>query len=623
MVRVGDILHIDLSLNTCFRSSYPRRDSDRFLYGRGYNSAYLFRHLAQSIDPLGSDNILIISCGLLTGTAAPASSRVHLSALSPQTGLLGSSNVGGYFGASLRAAGVQSLVITGRARRSSLLWIHDGETEILDADALWGLTTWDAEAAIREKLHPTGVSSLVIGPAGERGTVFACVMADREHAAGRTGIGAVMGAKLLKAIVVQRPRRFSGTPSNQERTVIERYIRMTKQSPEFEMFSRNGGAGYIKWADEQGFLATRNYQSNHFEGAQSIDASNLARYKKRSTGCYRCPVQCKAELQLGDGGPWDKSSIRPEFESMAALGARCGLSTIKDVVFLDNLCSRLGIDTISAGGAISFAMDLCERGILSERDTQGLDLRWGNAEAMETLIVQMALGEGFGAIFSQGLRKAAEAIGREAIRYAPHVKNLDLSAYHPSYLHGTALGYAISARGGDFNQVYPSIEYASPVEKKAGKPTDQGKSEMIKRAMLICIALDCLGLCKIPSLSLIRTFDLSIESELAAILTGNGITPEALFSMAGSVADLERLFNLRQGATAADDQLPEVFLEKPGESGGPGATANWLQPLVRDFYRAMGWDDRGVPARERCEQFEIDQSLQTVDGFPPREIQRR
>ncbi|MEJ2025647.1 MAG: aldehyde ferredoxin oxidoreductase C-terminal domain-containing protein, partial [Deltaproteobacteria bacterium] len=169
-------------------------------------------------------------------------------------------------------------------------------------------------------------------------------------------------------------------------------------------------------------------------------------------------------------------------------------------------------------------------------------------------------------------------------------------------------------------------------EKKAGGPTDgvsakagaaQEKSEMIKRAMLICIALDCLGLCKIPSLSLIRTFDLSIESELAATLTGNVITPEVLFRMAGSVADLERLFNLRQGATAADDQLPEVFLEKPGESGGPGTTANWLQPLVRDFYRAMGWDDKGVPARERCEQVEIEQSLRTVDGLPPREIQRR
>ena len=604
MVRIGDIVHIDLSLNTCSRSSYPRKDANRFLYGRGYNSAYLFRHLGQGIDPLGPENILIISCGLLTGTAAPASSRVHLSALSPQTGLLGSSNVGGYLGASLRAAGIQSLVVTGRARRPSLLWIHEGEIEILEADGLWGLTTWDAEAAIRQKCDPSGVTSLVIGPAGERGTVFACVMADREHAAGRTGIGAVMGSKLLKAIVVQRPKRFSITPSDQERAVMERYVRLTRRSPEFGMFSRNGGAGYIKWANEQGFLAARNYQSNHFEGAECIDASNLARYKKRSTGCYRCPVQCKAELQLRDGRSRGESSVRPEFESTAALGARCGLSNIQDIVFLDNLCSRLGIDTISAGGAIAFAMDLCARGILSERDTQGLDLSWGNTEAMESLIVQMAHREGFGAIFSQGLCKAAEAIGREAIRYAPHVKNLDLSAYHPSYLHGTALGYAISARGGDFNQVYPSIEYASPPEKKAGErtggvsltaDTSQGKSEMIKRAMLICIALDCLGLCKIPSLSLIRTFDLGIESELTATLTGNTVTPDALFRMAGNVADLERLFNMRQGATAVDDQLPEIFFEKAGESGEPSTTANWLEPLVRDFYRAMRWDDKGVP----------------------------
>ncbi len=605
MMTPGDIVRIDLSQNTCSRSPYSEKDPETLFFGRGYNVAHLFRHLGPDTAPLGPANILIISCGLLTGTAAPASSRVHLSTLSPQTGLLGSSNVGGYFGAALRAAGIQSLIVTGRAKKPSLIWIHESEVEILDADALWGLTTWDAEAAIRKDFGPARVNSLVIGPAGEHMTVFACVVADREHAAGRTGIGAVMGAKLLKAIIVQRPKRFSPTTSGRGRGVIGRYVRLVRESKEFETLSRHGGSGYMQWADNMGILATRNYRSNHFEGADRIDGKNLARYKKRSTGCYRCPVQCKAELHFHEGRYRAMSGVRPEFESTAALGARCGLNNIQDIVFLDNLCSRLGIDTISAGGAIAFVMDLFERGILSERDTQGLDLHWGNAEAMETLVTQMAEREGFGSILSQGLRKASEMIGRNAGRHAPQVKGLDLAAYHPSYLKGTALAYAVSSRGGDFNQVYPSIEYAWTPEEAARELGDagaventstRGKSAIVKRAMLVNIALDCLGLCKVPSLSLIRAFDLRIESELVTELTCCEINPDTLFRMAGRVADMERLFNIRQGATAADDRLPEMFLDGAApEAGGVSGGPDWLTPMVRDFYRIMGWDEKGVP----------------------------
>jgi aldehyde:ferredoxin oxidoreductase len=610
-------VQIDLSRNTCSRSPYPEKDLEAFSCGRGYNVAYLSRHLAPDADPLHPDNILAISCGLLTGTTAPASSRVHLSALSPQTGLLGSSSVGGYFGAALRAAGIQSLVITGRARDPSLLWIHENKVEILGARDLWGLDTWMTEEGIREKFAPSKITSLAIGPAGEHVTAFACVVGDREHAAGRTGMGAVMGSKLLKAIVVQRPTRFPASRSSRERAVIDRYVRLTRKSREFEPLSKYGGAGYMKWADDMGILATRNYRSNHFEGADRIDSRNLAPYKRRSTGCYRCPVQCKAELYFHEGMHRGMRGVRPEFESTAALGARCGLDNIQDIVFLDNLCTRLGIDTISAAGAIAFVMDLFERGILSQKDVEGLDLHWGNAKAMETLITQMAQREGFGNILSQGLRKAAEIIGRNAIRYAPQVKGLDLSAYHPSHIMGTALSYAISSRGGDFNQVYPSIEYAWSPEEAVGKLGDpgavditstQGKSAIVKRAMLVNIALDCLGLCKVPSLSLIRAFDLQIESELVTILTGYETSPDTLFRIAERIAHLERIFNIRHGATTADDRLPEMFLERNRpESIQTPRNPDWLRPMVRDFYRVMGWDEKGVPKQETLHTLAIEE----------------
>jgi aldehyde:ferredoxin oxidoreductase len=444
----GDLLHVDLSDRSCTRGPVPESSVECLLGGRGFNVGYLYDHLPTGIDPLGPDNRLVFSCGLLTGSRAPTASRLHINALSPLTGLIGSSNVGGYVGAWLRSTGIVSLVVKACSSTPVYLFISGDGAEIRDASPYWGLDAFETQDRIAADLAQEKLQILSIGTAGESGARFACIVTGRDHAAGRTGLGAVMGAKRLKAVVIQKGgvkpfddrRQLIGSAVNQ-------YVRQIKASPDFDTFSRFGGAGYIKWADDMGVMGTRNYRQRRFEMVDRVDGRQLIEDKVRSSGCFRCPVQCKADLKFKNGAMKDQTATRPEFEPMINLGSKCGLGDLQAVVRLDNLCTRLGLDSTSAATAIAFAMDLFDRGILTEADAGGMPLAWGDAAVMETLINQMAAGEGLGRILAQGVRRAAETIGKGAHRYAAHVKGLELTAYHPAAILGSALGYAVSSRG--------------------------------------------------------------------------------------------------------------------------------------------------------------------------------
>ncbi len=529
MAFVGRILEIDLSAGDWKFLPYPDDLQWKYLSGRGFNVQYLYNNMPADADPLGPENILLFSCGLLTGTAAPASARLHINARSPLTGLLGSSNIGGNFGAKLRSSGIQSLIIRGKSPEPVYLWIDGDKIEIRNARSIWGLDTWQTDEQLKTKLGSEKLEIMTIGPAGESGTLFGCIMTDRDHAAGRTGMGTVMGSKNLKAIVVKEPKKkilFRAGENGRE--AIKRYIWQMKNSPHYKDIKKHGGAGYVKWADDLGILATRNFRENTFEAAGQIDGKNLEKNITRTHGCYRCPVRCKAELEFPEGRLKGRKAVRPEFEPMLSLGSRCGLTDLETLVYLDNLCSRLGMDSISAGGAIAFAMDLFDRGILTPEDTGGLDLSWGNGQAMEVLIRQMAAGEGFGGILAKGVRQAARIIGRGAENYAPHVKGLELAGYHPDNIMGTALGYTVSSRGADFSDVYATLEYKwMPDEKieEFGLPETidlnsiHGKAALVRQCMIVGMVMDCLGLCKVPALCLICAYDLVAEAELASELT--------------------------------------------------------------------------------------------------------
>ena len=606
----GQILDIDLTTETWKLSEYPKDLARKYLGGRGFNVHVLYGQLPVNVDPLGPENLLIFSCGLLTGTAAPSSARLHINALSPLTGILGSSNLGGNFGPRLRSNGIQSIILRGKSTQPVYLWIDGDAIEIRNAKSLWGLDTWETEDRLKAKPGGDKISLLAIGPGGENGALFGCIMSDRDHAAGRTGMGTVMGSKNVKAIVVkkQRPKVPSASDGKLNAT-IQRYLGQIKASPHYAGTSKYGGAGYVKWADDLGILATRNYRENTFEAAERIDGKNLKDNITRRRSCHRCPVHCKADLEFTSGKYKGMQAVRPEFEPMLSLGSKCGLSDLDTLVFLDNLCSRLGIDNISAGNAIAFAMDLFERGIISLEDTGGLDLTWGNGDVMETLIRQMAALKGFGKILAKGVRRASQLIGRGADHYAPHVKGLELAGYHPNNIMGTALGYAVASRGADFNDVFATLEYkwlpddgtkAPGASKIANLKSIHGKAELVRKSMIIVTVLDSLGLCKVPAICLICAYDLVGESEVTAAITGWPVDASALFISGERIVTLERLFNLKHGASAADDRLPDMFFEKDYNAGEePSKPHTWMEPMIKEFYDVMGWDQQGQPTPEK------------------------
>jgi len=614
---VGKLLGVNLATEEIeFRDS---RDTPtrRFLSGRGINSWLLAQHVDHGTDPLGPDNVLALSCGLLTGTEAPSSSRLHVSARSPLTGLLGSSNVGGHFGAELRAAGIQTLLIRDRARQPVTLCIDGDQVELGDAAQLWGLDARAATESLQAELGKTA-RLMVIGPGGENGVRYACIMTGTRHAAGRTGMGAVMGAKNLEAIAVRGQKRRSER-DEAARALVREYVDKIRSAPRYETRARLSNTALINWANEAGLLATRNYRQVRFDGADRIDGERLIDYVTRARSCYRCPVHCKAKIEIREGRYAGTRGERPDIEPIINLGSKCGVDDPDALLYLYNLAGTLGIDAISTGSAVAFAVDLYDRGILTIEDTDGVELTWGNAEAMETMMHRVARRKGFGAVLAEGVRRAADIIGRGAEPYAYHSKGLELTGYDPRGGMGTALGYAVSTRGGDFTSVYAVPEYRwEPdqgrewfgTEKAVDRLSVDGKGQLVRRTMVVSAVLDALGLCKVPVLSVVGDYTLEKEATLAAALTGWEVTAEELALAGERIINAEKVLNLRLGACRADDDLPDHFVEDRVRDPGPtqGMTVE-IQQMVRDFYAAMEWDDEGYPTPEKLKELDLESFL--------------
>lgn len=598
--RFGRLLHVDLTSGTCSFSKFPGEGKSYF-GGRGFNIWYLYQHLPQGTDPLSSDNILIFSCGLLTGSAAPGSARLHINSLSPLTGILGSSNIGGYAGAWLRSCNIASVIITGFAENPVYLSISHTKAKIVDAVSLWGKDTFETQKCLSVMHEGRKIKNLVIGPAGENQVRFASIISGKDHAAGRTGMGAVMGAKNLKAIVVEKgDYRHFPADTKIQRAAIQTYISQIKKSPEFSTFSKYGGAGYLSWVNDMGIMGSKNYSAVGTGRVEQIDGRRLENEIIRSSGCYRCPVQCKAELKSKNDEK-NGARTRPEFEPIVNLGPKCGLNDFEKIISLDNLCNRLGVDSTSAATVISFVMDLYDRQKLPDSFAEGLDLTWGNADTMEKLLLQMVQKKGLGKILCLGVKEASKVFGSGTAAYAAHVKGLELTAYHPGTIMGTALGYAVSSRGGDFNNVYASLEYSmTPKEAVEAFGTEEAidikkksaKGYLIQKAVIINSLVDSLGLCKVPVLSLLRSFNLEYEIELINQLCGLEIVQEQLFERGKTIAAVERKFNIKHANEPIQDTLPEMFFNgKTGES----VSLDDFKAMLKQYYTAMGWDKNGIP----------------------------
>ncbi len=604
----GNLLKINLTAEKWESVPYPPDMECRLLWGRSANILHLYRLPATPADPLDSNNPLILSCGLLTGLNIPTATRVHINALSPITGIIGSSNIGGDFGVKLSRAGVGTLIIDGAAETPVYLLITENGCEIRDANFLWGLDTRETMKKLKTVAGLERAGAITIGPAGENGVPFACIVSDEDHAAGRTGMGAVMGSKKLKAVVaVPGSAAKKAVVGPDVREAVNAYVRRILESGDYQTFKRFGSSGYVQWADERRLMSSYNFKERTFDAAEDIDGRKLGPFVRKSRGCPGCPVQCKAELNFKGPRFAGETAFRPEFEPMLNLGPKCGLKDPETLVYLDNLCTRLGLDSTSTAGVLAFAMDLYESGLLTGEDSGGMELRWGDGEVMGEVIRMISDRSGLGRILSLGVRGAAEEIGGPAKDYAAHVKGLELSAYHPAGAPGTALGYAVSSRGGDYNNVYASLEHRWSAEKakdvfgtaRAVDPeSEEGKGRLIARAVIVNVVIDSLGLCKAPALSLIGDFDLEYEARIVSAVLKKTVSAVDLMTVGKRVADMERLINFRMNPDVKND-LPSMFFK---DQDSP-VSEKRFQRMLSDFYDVMGYDREGRPDEQKVNEW--------------------
>ncbi|MHC1578181.1 MAG: aldehyde ferredoxin oxidoreductase family protein, partial [Dehalococcoidia bacterium] len=419
-----------------------------YLGGRGFIAQYMLKELAPAIDPLGPDNKLIFANGVISGVPVGGCGRNSVGAKSPLTGAYGDAEVGGYFGAELKRAGYDALILEGKAEKPVYIWIKDDVITIKDASNVWGQPIAISQEQIRSEVGESLARTAQIGPAGENMVRYACIINDLGHAAGRTGMGAVMGSKNVKAIAVKASRKVElQNPEAVKKLGLwlrDNYKTLVKRLAE------EGSDFLLSGLSRQGGLPTRNFQQGSFEGASSINGRTMRdTIVRRHEGCWACPIRCKTVVATDAPYYVDPAYGGPEYEAVASLGSNCGIDNLEAIAKGHQLCNALGLDTISTGASIAFAMECYEKGLLTKKDTDGVELKFGNHEAMLDTISKIARKEGIGNLLAEGVARAAERIGGEAEEFALHVKKQEVPMHEPRWKQGMGLGYAVSPTGAD------------------------------------------------------------------------------------------------------------------------------------------------------------------------------
>ncbi len=577
----------------------------RFLGGRGFGVKILYDRLRPKTNPLSPENILVFATGPLTGTSAVCPGRYSVSTKSPQTGTVLDTHSGGTWGPLLKMAGFDYVVVTGRAKRATYLWIHDGKCEFSDATHVWGgVDVFEADDTIRKETNEKA-SVAQCGPAGERLSLLACVMNDKYRAAGRGGVGAVMGSKNLKALAVWGKREIPlHDPKGFKQAAKEAFDVMQKADIPKVGGSLNtyGTAVLVNVINENGIFPTRNFQTGVFPTADRISGETMRKERLvRSTACWGCTVGCGRWTRIETGPYKGIQGEGPEYESLWALGADCGVDDLDAVEAANWLCNKYGLDTISAGATVAFAMECYERGFLTKKDTGGVDLKFGSGEALLETLDMMGKGEGIGRVLADGSRAAAQRIGMGSEGFSMSVKGLELPAYDPRGAKGHGLAYATSNRGGCHLRAYmiaPEILGMPEKLDRFSGAEDDKKVEMLKTLQDLNAAVDSSLVC------LFVTFGIGAPEFVRMLkpCTGWNWTVEEFMEVGDRVWTIERAFNAREGFGRKDDTLPTRLLVAPMPEGPSEGHVVLIEPMIDKYYAARGLDSEGRPTLDKMKE---------------------
>jgi aldehyde:ferredoxin oxidoreductase len=596
----GKLLRVNLG-NGDIRIEKPEEAYyKRYLGGRGIIMHTLLTETPAKADPLGAENKLIFALGPLTGHNVIGTGRCSVGAKSPLTGACGESEAGGMWGVELRRAGYDAIIVEDQSEKPVFLWIHDDTVEIRDAAPIWGSEIREAMEWFQDDIGEKKYRTALIGPSGEKGVRLANIIADCRNAFGRCGLGAVMGSKKLKAVVVKGSRR----PAAADTAKILALNRIMKERYKNSRMRQYGTGSAMDAYEAVGNLPIRNYAGGKFPQAEKISAVAVMRqFGTGMEGCFNCPIKCKKKICVDDA-PWHIDSMYggPEYETLVSFGSNLLIDDLKAICKAHEICNRYGIDTISTGATVAFAMECFENGLLTTADADGLQLKFGNVEAMLQLVEKIARREGIGELLANGSKKAAEIIGKNAIQYAMQVKGLELPYHSPRLNQGLSIHYSVHASGADhvtgpidhglagMMDNWDRIHLAENLPPTEMSPR---KARMIYELGLYKEMPNYLGICSFVP------WNISELRDAVEAVTGWPATTWKLMKAVERGITLMRIFNLREGFTRDDDRLPERFHHVPQQ--GPLKNVR-IDPqahreAVEIYYQLLGWDRNGVPTK--------------------------
>ena len=591
----------------------------RYMGGWNIIADVLLKEVPAGADPLGPENKLVFAPGALTGLAISGASRNAVGAKSPLTGGFGATEVGGNFGPQIKRAGFDALIVEGASEKPVYIWIKDGQVEIRDATHLWGKTIKETQAMIRDEVGENRAELTMIGPGGENLVRYACVMNGLKDAAGRSGLGAVMGSKKLKAVAARGTIDVDGDDAETIRAMARRAAREVSEGTRAAgLHQRGTGGGALEGGILQGNLPVRNFRDGEFPEINGLEYI-MDKIGIGMEGCWACAVRCKKMVQAETASyKVDPDYGGPEYETIGALGSTCGVSDIVAVSRANELCNAYSLDTIGAGVVVAFAMECFENGLLTLEDTDGIDLRFGNGDAMIQMVEKIARREGIGDLLAEGLAPAAKKIGRGAEMFAVHTKNQAFPMHEPRLKRGLAIGYSVSPTGADHcHSLHDTGLMNADEEGFLSSARLRGMGILEPMALeslgpekvratifnsMASIMLNCLTMCSMPG----WTMDDLVQMTRAA--TGFDVTAYELLRVGERAMTLARAFNMREGLTIEDDRLPERSYgpTTDGALADAGIDRELLREAMHTYYGMMGWEkETGVPTVEKLQELDV------------------
>ncbi len=621
------IAYIDLTSGDIDIKPIALEMRKKFLGGRGMDAYLVYNHVPKGADPLGPQNVSVISAGILGATCASASARTHVAAKSPLTGYFGSCNMGGFFAPELRWAGFDHLVIKGKAAKPVYLWVSNGAIEIRDAADLWGLGTFEAQEEIRRMHDDDEVQSLVIGPAGENMVRYANVMTSLKNAGGRSGMGAVLGSKNLKAVAARGTMDIE-IAYPKEALAYDKEIIDGITSTKLTKIMGSVGTMFIYGVtNSTGLVRVKNFQENQLPDSESIECENIEDVSIGTSGCFGCQIHCRHRYVIKEGEYAGTLAEGPEYTSQGAFGAELGCRDFNTILVGNHLVNHYGIDTLEVGSMMAWAFECYEKGMITDEDTGGMKLEWGNHAIVPKLIGMISAREGIGDILAEGPLRAAKKIGKGSEKLLIQVKGMSNLHSDERPTPALALGIATGTRGSDHLRSRPAIDlYHLPekvLRKVYGQPTPydgplssdfgsyEGKPRMVQWQEMVYMAVDCLGICKYHTVFLSPNhLNFKEFSRLLKLNTGMDLSPLDVWTVAERAYNIERLFNIREGATKDDDWLSDRYFDEPTPMGldvvrGKTLDREKFAAMRAEYYDLHGWDEGGVPTRETLERLGI------------------